>query len=161
MAESSKTCTKCKKTLPVSLFHKNSKSKVNCQPQCKWCCSDSHRERYQKDKKRILEQSASYYRANTDKRKAYHKKLRSNKKEQVYSHYGKTCVCCGETETAFLTIDHINNDGAAHRREINAASIYDHIIKESYPDTFQVLCVNCNWAKSRGGCPHQNTSKLS
>jgi hypothetical protein len=24
------------------------------------------------------------------------------------------------------------------------------------PDDFQVLCHNCNYAKSHGGCPHGN-----
>jgi hypothetical protein len=25
---------------------------------------------------------------------------------------------------------------------------------ENYPAGYQVLCFNCNWAKSHGGCPH-------
>ena len=34
---------------------------------------------------------------------------------RVLDHYGRACSCCGETEPAFLTIDHVNNDGAEHR----------------------------------------------
>lgn len=161
MTGSSKTCTKCKETLSLSAFHRNKKSKTNCQPRCKSCCSRDHKERYSKNKEQVLERQATYYQANKTKKKEWHRKHRANKKEQVYDNYGTACKCCGETDAAFLTIDHINNDGAEHRRSINAASIYDYIIKHNFPDTFQVLCFNCNWAKSRGGCPHQNTSKLA
>ena len=45
-----------------------------------------------------------------------------NKKNrlQVLSHYSPSlkCQCCGENHYEFLTIDHINGDGAKHRREI-------------------------------------------
>jgi len=81
-------------------------------------------------------------------------------KELVYSHYGKMCICCGETEILFLTIDHINNDGSSDRR-INGSHIYRRIIRDGFPKTFQVLCRNCNWGKHMNGgiCPHKITSK--
>ena len=38
-------------------------------------------------------------------------------KEQVYEAYGGyKCACCGETEPMFLSIDHIDNNGAEERR---------------------------------------------
>jgi hypothetical protein len=32
-----------------------------------------------------------------------------------------------------------------------------YIIKNNYPDDFQILCANCNWGKQLNGgvCPHQ------
>src|SRR3989442_12559185 len=33
------------------------------------------------------------------------------RREALLNHYGRTCRCCGEGNTFFLTIDHINNDG--------------------------------------------------
>jgi hypothetical protein len=76
---------------------------------------------------------------------------------EVLNHYGAVCACCGELRYEFLTIDHVNNDGAKHRRETKmGAGICYWLKKNNYPDGFQVLCMNCNWAKSRyGGCPHK------
>lgn len=38
-------------------------------------------------------------------------------KLEVLAGYGGKCICCGETHPAFLTVDHINNDGAEHRTQ--------------------------------------------
>lgn len=38
---------------------------------------------------------------------------------EVIAAYGGRCACCGEATPEFLSIDHVNNDGAQHRREIN------------------------------------------
>ena len=45
-------------------------------------------------------------------------------RDAVFSHYGgDRCACCGETEKLFLTLDHINNDGAdLHERRHLSAS---------------------------------------
>lgn len=80
----------------------------------------------------------------------------------VLAAYGPVCTCCGEDEEVFLTIDHVNNDGVAHRKEIGAASIslYRWLQKNNFPSNFQILCRNCNWAKYRGGCPHQRSKSI-
>jgi hypothetical protein len=58
-----------------------------------------------------------------------------------------------------LTLDHINNNGAAHRREFDLKTgdqMHRWIIKNGFPAESQVLCMNCNWAKRYNGiCPHQ------
>jgi hypothetical protein len=81
--------------------------------------------------------------------------------DEVIAHYGGKCACCGETERLFLSIDHINNDGAKHRREVPASSLYRWLKKNGYPEGFQVLCMNCNCGKARNGgvCPHQHPSR--
>jgi hypothetical protein len=75
-----------------------------------------------------------------------------------YSHDTMKCVClgCPETRREFLTIDHINNDGAAHRKEIGGGSRTEEwLYKNNFPEGFQILCHNCNWGKYRyGTCPH-------
>lgn len=79
-----------------------------------------------------------------------------SKREKAIKAYGGLCVCCNESENIFLTFDHINNDGAKHREDIRPGwSFYKWLEENSYPDTIQILCFNCNWAKHRGGCPHQ------
>lgn len=36
------------------------------------------------------------------------------------------------------------------------SALYRHIIEHGFPDSFQVLCYNCNCAKrNRSWCPHQ------
>lgn len=73
----------------------------------------------------------------------------------VMSQYGDKCRCCGETTPEFIEIDHINNDGRAHRR-ITGRHVYVWIIKNNFPDDLQLLCANCNRGRAKFGiCPHQ------
>lgn len=80
-------------------------------------------------------------------------------KNQVFNHYGSQCSCCGENMFEFLEIDHINNDGSKHRKQINkyGSTFYGWLIENDFPEGFQVLCKNCNIGKHRNGgiCPHQ------
>lgn len=73
--------------------------------------------------------------------------------------YGEYCLCCGETNDIFLCIDHVNNDGAVHRRtDLRCGkTIYIWLRRNNYPAGFQTLCYNCNMAKAKVGiCPHQS-----
>jgi len=137
-----------------------------------------------KNKDRIRAQQREYYRANRERilaqfKKSYIvrrdairtgqnaslKRLRAELKAEVLSHYSKgtmICACCGETEPRFLSLDHIHGGGNKHRREVNARGIglYRLLRKQGYPDGFQVLCMNCNFAKSAySTCPHQRHEK--
>lgn len=77
-------------------------------------------------------------------------------RNEVLDAYGAACACCGETERVFLCIDHVNNDGAEHRKKVGSVGVYRSIIKNNFPPEFQVLCWNCNMAKQiLGTCPHQ------
>ena len=95
-------------------------------------------------------------------KKQYESKQRSDKKLrlEVYTAYGNKCACppCGESITKFLTLDHVNNDGYKHRKELhdNSRAIYVWAKENSYPPTLQILCSNCNLGKMRnlGICPH-------
>lgn len=79
-------------------------------------------------------------------------------KSIVIQNYGSKCSCknCPEIKVEFLTIDHINNDGFKHRKKIRGIySRYLDIIKRKFPKEYQLLCHNCNWAKTAlGECPH-------
>lgn len=78
-------------------------------------------------------------------------------KNECLTHYGNQCSCCSETEQEFLTFDHINGNGSTHRREIKGNNIYNILKKEGYPDTYRILCFNCNWSSYLGGgvCKHK------
>ena len=83
-------------------------------------------------------------------------------REEVYNAYGNVCACCGESEPAFLSIDHIDNDGASHRKKIGA-QIYRFLIKNNFPKNFQILCMNCQWGRKNcnGICPHQKIKRVN
>lgn len=78
-----------------------------------------------------------------------------------YSSGLNICSCCGESEIEFLTIDHSNGGGNAHRRSIGrGVPIGLWLKKNGYPSGFSVLCYNCNCSKGANGtCPHQRLSR--
>jgi hypothetical protein len=61
--------------------------------------------------------------------------------------YGSKCTCCGEDNWAFLEFDHINNDGAEHRKITKNMPRW--LIENNFPSTIQLLCSNCNKAKQQ------------
>lgn len=78
---------------------------------------------------------------------------------------GDECKCCGESNALFLQIDHVHNDGAAHRKRLNIATrrgpshqyrLYLEV-RDGKTEGLQLLCANCNWgkARNRGICPHE------
>lgn len=91
-------------------------------------------------------------------------------KNEVLSHYSKKlsnsdfpcCNCCGEHDfLIFLTIDHITNrKNVTHEKGLGGQKMYQYLRKIGYPTGYQVLCYNCNSAKSDSGiCPHERSSK--
>jgi hypothetical protein len=84
------------------------------------------------------------------------------KLEAMDAYGGKRCACSGcplpIPGIDFLSIDHIENDGAQHGRAIGQArrNIYRWLKQQGYPAGFQVLCFNCNMGKNVNGgiCPH-------
>lgn len=63
-----------------------------------------------------------------------------------------TCRWCGQGDIDVLVIDHIEDNGAEHRREnggrcFSGDRFYRWIIRNDYPPGFQVLCANCNLKK--------------
>lgn len=64
--------------------------------------------------------------------------------------YGAICPC-GETDPVVLTLDHVNDDGAEHRRQLGMAGtgFYFHLIRNGFPNDppLQVLCMKCQYRK--------------
>jgi hypothetical protein len=91
----------------------------------------------------------------TDKHKQWRRRVRN---EVFVAYGGIRCTCCGVTEPVFLEIDHIDNNGAEHRRSLGnrGTTMYLWLRNNGFPPGFQVLCCNCNRAKQvLGICPHQ------
>lgn len=91
-------------------------------------------------------------------------RLRSERvKNKIFDHYGKICVCCGESDLYKLNIHHVNQDGAEHRRKIagigrSSVNFYDWLIRNNFPNDppLETQCANCNCSLEwHGYCPHQ------
>ncbi len=122
----------------------------------------------------VKEQSRLYKKANREKLNAdslarYYadpkagqetrRRYRQNLREKVIAAYGSACACCGETRVQFLALDHVNGDGSIERRTLKTTTgthIYLHAIRLGYPDTYRILCHNCNSSFGYYGfCPHE------
>lgn len=80
----------------------------------------------------------------------------AKRREQALEKFGNKCVCCGITEKAFLTFDHIKGGGRQHRKRVGSYGFLLWLINEATTDEIQILCWNCNGAKRvLGYCPHQ------
>ena len=89
----------------------------------------------------------------------------------VFNAYGGyKCACCGEADPEFLTLDHSDGNGGDHRRSRSTTGnnwgwgghhLYLLLKQKGFPPGFQVLCMNCNFGKTRnnGVCPHKAPSK--
>lgn len=101
------------------------------------------------------------------KREEYNKvrkDTRDKLKNEIINHYGSRCCCCGESNKLFLTIDHINNDGAKQREKHgNGGRFYLWIKKNDYPKDLQILCFNCNCGRqlNDGICPHYQQKNIN
>ncbi len=87
------------------------------------------------------------------------RKCEAKIKAEMIATYGSKCSCCGITEPEFLTLEHVNRDGAAHRKSLNSgggSSVWRDLKKRGWPkDGFTLLCWNCNCATRFGQpCPH-------
>lgn len=74
------------------------------------------------------------------------------KLEALQAYGGPVCVDCGVTDPDVLTLDHVNEDGAAHRRETGAgcsSTLRRWLRARGYPPGFAVRCFNCNVKKHR------------
>ena|SRR3990167_3855840 len=105
------------------------------------------------NKRERREYHREYHNKHKLKRSFYYKEIRKS----IIKYYGNKCACCGETEPLFLNIDHVNNDGAKHRKQYGSTyGVYLWIRRNNYPNNFQILCWNCNQAKGLCGiCPHK------
>lgn len=114
------------------------------------------------DKERHSLAMKKYYLKNkqqlNEKTSRQSKERRTKLRKEIMDALGTCCSCCGESQYEFLTIDHINNDGAEERRVIGTGiPMLKHIITQGIPkDRYQILCANCNTAKYyHKVCPHK------
>lgn len=85
---------------------------------------------------------------------------RAEKKKRVLDHYGGRCELCDLKDDEVMTIDHIWDDGAEHRKIVPASQILHWLIKNNFPPGFRILCFNCNH-KAHQACKEGKTVPIS
>jgi hypothetical protein len=121
-------------------------------------------DRQLRHKKRMKLYFQKYRIKNRDRVNEISRLSRAKAKVRCFKAYGGChCCWCGEQDMIVLTIDHINNDGDIHRRKINSVWIYSWLKKHNYPKGFQILCFNCNYAKTQnnGVLPENRKNKYA
>lgn len=117
---------------------------------------EAHLAYYQTHREEVL----AYRRANKEQVRASVERCAARIKLEVFNAYGgPRCACCGETLLQGLGIDHINGDGAGHRKQTpgTGTPFYYWLRRHNYPSGFQVLCATCNVAKGTSDhCPHKD-----
>lgn len=167
-----KICGGCKENKTDDSFYPRWR-KAGLRPHCKAC--DAKRKHGYRITKlpQIIASQTRWRNNNRERHNEYHRnykarlqgqrklkmiedKAKNNRqfRYEAVQHYGGYCACCGESQFEFLCIDHVNGNGAEHRKSIKV-SIYRWLERNNYPEGFQILCYNCNMAKSNGKeCPH-------
>lgn len=189
-----KRCSGCKEIKGLEQFGPLNASPDGLKYICRACDRKRHREGYAGDPERLKKRSAhNRWKARKEglclscfaelgerkgkarycpdcaaKNCARQIKRRNKYRDACFAAYGGVaCACCGESEILFLSLDHIANNGSAHRKEMfggrkNAGSgaMYAALAKAGFPKGFQVLCMNCNCGKHRNGgvCPHKKAA---
>lgn len=141
---------------------------LNCKPIAyREYAREQNKAYYHRNPKKAME-SIKRTRAKRPDHYREHRKNQAKRRERIrftildhYSNHTFRCVCCGEHEVDFLTIDHIAGNGSKHRREIfgnprlAGGNFYQWLWHQKLPSGFQVLCSNCNFSKGKHGvCIH-------
>lgn len=159
-----KYCNKCGKNKTLEEFYKCKSKKDGYQSNCKECKRLSNKDYKIKNRDKIKKVAKKYrekhphrgvgqYSKYKEKRIIYGANRRIKVKLEVLTHYGNgkcACVKCGFSNAIALTIDHINGDGAIHRKEnryVRGNHVYEWLKKNNFPLGYQTLCMNCQFIK--------------
>ena len=122
---------------------------------------DQARNNYWKHREKRLE----YFQKHKKERNLYARNNNKQIKLEVLNYYSNgimNCNCCGEKEIHFLSIDHIDGGGRKLSNiQGTGTGLYKWLRRNEFPKGFQVLCMNCNFAKGKiGVCPHKLKNPL-
>lgn len=165
-------CTKCKQIKPLGEFNfaKGREHRQGRFQWCKACVSIDHTAWRAKNQPYIKNYMQLRWRNNEGEVREKHyarcAEDRAEARRVIRERYGKVCACCGEATDAFLTLDHINGDGAEQRRKLKwqgkGVQFYFWLIRNGLPDGYRTLCFNCNAAAGTSGiCPHTQTDVMA
>jgi hypothetical protein len=165
-----KTCTKCGVEQDIEEFYLVRADKPWRSGSCRACrgkrakvwneeskeaIRNYKREWHVKNREKVISKVNDWVKANPEKRRknalAYYYRLQD---AAIRAYGGYKCNWCGIEEPLVLCLDHVENNGRAHRKELGTLGghvFYKWLKDNGYPAGFQVLCMNCNHAKYRNG----------
>lgn len=77
--------------------------------------------------------------------------IKARKKAEVMTALGGRCATCGTDDMIVLTVHHINNDGAEHRRALSGGAsgyaFYCAVLQTGSFDGLECRCYSCNDAE--------------
>ena len=129
-----KSCTKCKKGLPIDMFNWSNKSKGRRESECKVCGRKRHRE---------------YHKKNPEVGRIRARRNRHRNRQLVLDYMLEhPCINCGEADPLVLEFDHRDpseksfciSNACSRKRSLN-------VIKEEIKKC-DVLCANCHRRKT-------------
>ena len=137
--EANKKCTKCGETKPLLEFYRARGGVGGRAARCRVCTLEYMHE-YQKK----------------PKAKACQREYKMRVKSAAFNRIGgMRCALCGCDEMIFLTVDHADGNGVAHRKQLQGRGrgggpVYSWIVKASDEElakwNLRILCYNCNCA---------------
>lgn len=144
-----------KRTTHCKMGHERTPDNVAKNRGCKICKNNY----YEKHKEAYIASATKYQQEHGFERRDRVNKRCAELKVEVLTHYSpnQKLNCswegCTTTDIDMLSLDHINNDGAQHRKLMSNAggkNTYQWVKKHNYPEGFQTLCMN-----------HQTKKKIS
>jgi hypothetical protein len=139
----SKICTKCHIEKPAAEFFRrgNGPTGYLLRGSCKACLTEANR---------------IWQRDNSIRRSKGKRERRQQIRKEFLAMYGNKCVCCGESQVEFLTLEHRQGQIGIKSKQ-TGRDAYSEATKKLDLDKFEILCMNCNHAKGRYGyCPHKS-----
>ncbi len=157
-------CTGCNRDLAHNEFY----TTQHCCKECSYVRIQAWRKRNpekvralerrfrEKNRPAILTKLKAYYSKNRATAQAKANARAKTLRSEAIAAYGGQCRCCGEKTRAFLSLDHVKNDGYEHRKLVPPRRLTYWLKINGYPSVIQLLCHNCNWGKRMNGgfCPH-------
>ena len=150
-----KQCNKCKESKPLSEYERlytTNLKKSQYRGSCNSCRATYRRELAEKSRRSVIA-AVEWAKRNPDRRRKialnYYYSLQH---EAIMAYGGYVCRWCGIDEPMVLCIDHVDNNGREHRRQLGSLGghkFYKWLRDNGYPEGFQVLCMNCNHGKYR------------
>jgi hypothetical protein len=117
-----KTCTVCKKELPIDHFYKSQYNKDGFRSECKDCSKSNNKKYYDSHRQQIIDNVTMYVESNKEKVKQYQSQYRQDNFDKLKEHrkehdinkrkqmdaYKTPCAKCGERRLYVIDFHHID-----------------------------------------------------
>lgn len=114
---------------------------------------ENNKEKAREQKKILMRKLRS---ENPEKYNEQSKKSKVKQRLKLFEMYGTVCSRCGFEDMRALSLDHVNNNGGEERRQLGERGVYKKAKDVYDPETYQILCMNCQFIKRSEHSDHIN-----